>query len=78
MFVDPSVREYVREVGILDGDLCRSFLGNQVDYLRSTGRVDICIDDRAPCSIGCLIGSSSGYALDLLPLGFVTKLTAYR
>ena len=50
MIVDPSVlgefgsqvrREHVREVGILDGDLCRSLLGDQAGYLRSTGRVNI-------------------------------------
>ena len=50
MIVDPSVlgefgnqvlRE--REVGILDGDLRRSLLDDQASYLRSTGRVDICI-----------------------------------
>ena len=49
MIVDPSVlgefgsqvrREHVRKVGILDGDLCRSLLGDQASSLRSTGWVD--------------------------------------
>ena len=50
MVVDPGVlgefgrqvwREYVREVGILVGDFCGSFLGNQAGYLRPSGRIDI-------------------------------------
>ena len=50
MVVDPGVlgefgrqvwREYIREFGILVGDLCGSLLGNQAGYLRSPGRMNI-------------------------------------
>ena len=48
MIVDPSVLGEFgnqvlkeREVGILNGDLCRSLLGYQAVYLRSTRRVNI-------------------------------------
>ena len=50
MIVDPSVvgefgsqvrRKHVYEVGILDGDLCKSLFSYQAGYLRSTGRMNI-------------------------------------
>ena len=34
-------REHVCKFNILVGDLCKSFLGYQAGYLRSTGRVNI-------------------------------------
>ena len=50
MIVDSSVfgelgsqfwRKNIREVQVLDGNLCRGLFGNQAGYLRPPGRVDI-------------------------------------
>ena len=65
------------EVGILDGDLCRSLPGDQASYLRSTGRVDICINHPSTYSGWLHMFEPTVVSIDLLPLGFVTKLTAY-
>ena len=84
MIVDPSVlgkfgRQVLRErkVGILNGDLCRSLCDNQASYLRSTGRVDIYIKHPFGYSGWLHIFEPTVVSVDLLPLGFVTKLTAY-
>ena len=66
-----------REVSILDGDLCRSLPGNQASYLRSTGKVDICINHPFRYSGWLDIVKPTVVLVDFLPLGFVTKLTAY-
>ena len=83
--VDPSVlgefgsqvrRE--REVGILDGDLCRSLLSNQASYLKSMGRVSICINHLSGYSGWLQMFEPTVILVDFLLLGFVTKLTTYR
>ena len=85
MIIDPSVlREFgsqvlrEREVGILDGDLRRSLPGDQASYLRSTGKVDICINRPSGYSGWLHMFEPTVVSVDLLPLGFITKLTAYR
>ena len=67
-----------REVSILDGDLCGSLPGNQASYLRSTGRVDICINHPSRYSGWLHMFEPIVVSVDLLLLGFFTKLTAYR
>ena len=34
-------RKYIYEVGILIGDFCRSLLGNEARYMKSTGKMNI-------------------------------------
>ena len=87
MIVDPSVvgefgsqvrKKHVRKVGVLDGDLYKSFLGNQASYLRSMGRVDISINHPFRYSGWLRMFEPTAVLVSLLPLGFVTKLTTYQ
>ena len=58
-------------------DICKSPLGNQASYLRSMGRVDICINHLSIYSGWLRIFEPTAVLVDLLLLDFVTKLTAY-
>ena len=85
MIVDPGVLGEFgnqvwgeRKVGILDEDLCSSLLGDQASYLRSTGRVDICINHPSGYSGWLHMFEPTAVSVDFLPLGFVTKLITYR
>ena len=55
-----------------------SLLDDQASYLRSMGRVDICINHPSGYSGWLRMFKPTAVSVDLLPLGFVTKLTAYR
>ena len=85
MIVNPSMlREFgsqvlrERKVGILDGDPRRSLFCNQASYLKSTGWVNICINHPSGYSGWLYMFKLTIVLVDLLSLGFITKLTAYR
>ena len=63
---------------IFGEDICRSLLDNQASYLRFTGRVEICINYLSGYSGWLHMFKPTAISVDLLLLGFVTKLTAYR
>ena len=57
-------RENIRKVRILDEDLCKGFLGNQVGYLRPLKRVDIKRNER---------GGTEGRDVNYIGLTFQVK-----